>query len=386
MSDIAYEIEIDAELSAEESIVGILSVPSLPDQYAGEYVVSPSTEVQVLETDGLIMIDDVTIGAVSQGSAATPETTITVTPSISVDSDGVITAAISASEQITPNVAEGYVSEGTAGTVMVAGSGTKQLDTMAAQEVTPGESQQILSTEGKYMTGDITVNAIPEGYKDMSGDLAWMGADTEYVDELYTQTITLADTNFASWTPSTTASAIQAMDSVATFVADMTAYDYIIRWTLEADIVYQEGATLKAATVKDVSQVYQYIFRRPSNRANLIAENFNYNACMTMASAYYADYYNSSGAEVMAYTASYGIYQTVQAATFSSTTAASPTVTVKRPILYARCNSTYWATARAAEVDQDESTVTLKADLFRIPSSGILRRMYETLADVYNGD
>lgn len=71
------------------------------------------------------------------------------TPSISIDSSGLITA--SATQPA------GYVSAGTK-------SGTKQLTTQAAKTITPSKSSQTAVASGVYTTGAITVAAIPSQY------------------------------------------------------------------------------------------------------------------------------------------------------------------------------------------------------------------------------
>ena len=93
---------------------------------------------------------------VSSGSAATPATSITANPSISVSSSGLITASVSASKSVTPTVSAGYVSSGTAGTVSVSGSNTSQLTTQAAQTITPTTTNQTISS-GRYLTGNQTI-------------------------------------------------------------------------------------------------------------------------------------------------------------------------------------------------------------------------------------
>lgn len=106
--------------------------------------------------------------SVSSGSASTPATTITANPSISINSSGLITATASASKSITPSISAGYISSGTAGTVSVSGSNTEQLSTQAATTITPTKSSQTVGGAGKYMTGAITVSAIPSAYQDVS--------------------------------------------------------------------------------------------------------------------------------------------------------------------------------------------------------------------------
>lgn len=95
--------------------------------------------------------------SVASGSAKTPATTITATPSISVDSStGEITASVSATQSVTPTITAGYISSGTAGTVTVSGSDTEQLTTQGAQTITPTTSNQTIAA-GTYLTGAQTI-------------------------------------------------------------------------------------------------------------------------------------------------------------------------------------------------------------------------------------
>ena len=95
--------------------------------------------------------------SIASGSATTP-TTISIVPTISVDSGtGLITASNSGSQSITPSVSAGYISSGTAGTVTVSGSETEQLTTKAAATYTPGTSSQSIAA-GQYLIGAQTIS------------------------------------------------------------------------------------------------------------------------------------------------------------------------------------------------------------------------------------
>ena len=75
------------------------------------------------------------------------------TPSISINSSGLITASATQTA--------GYVSAGTK-------SGTKQLTTQAAKTIAPSTSSQTAVAKNVYTTGEVTVAAIPSKYVDNS--------------------------------------------------------------------------------------------------------------------------------------------------------------------------------------------------------------------------
>lgn len=93
------------------------------------------------------------------------------TPSVSINSSGLITASATQSA--------GYVSAGTK-------SGTKQLTTQAAKTITPSTSSQTAVASGVYTTGAVTVAAIPSSYKNTSDATASadeiMQGETAYVN------------------------------------------------------------------------------------------------------------------------------------------------------------------------------------------------------------
>lgn len=57
---------LTGELSATGKIDGLLTIPNaiLPPSYEGEYSVTPTAEAQVLDTDHLYMMDNITIEAI----------------------------------------------------------------------------------------------------------------------------------------------------------------------------------------------------------------------------------------------------------------------------------------------------------------------------------
>lgn len=330
---------------------------------------------------------------VATGSATTPTKDYsTVNPFISVSAGGLISAGVGAAMWITPDVVPGYVAEGTQGKITVSGSKTEQLPVQAAQTITPSTADQTIAS-GKYLTGAQTIlgdaNLLAENIAEdksifnVQGSLArpW-----EYVSTLYDETFNLkTDTTFDSWTASTTASAIKATANVATFVADMLNYEYLIMWETACPVVFKSGATLKTIPIWEGAAQFHAIFRRANSLVNIAADNRAGNAAVNITNAPLEEYWNSSGSHTYTYSNSYGLYPAAQTPTFSDSTANNPTVTVKRPTFNARCSTTYFATARKADIDSEKTYYRMRCRLFRqrMVQFGSYQA-YGSLNNVYN--
>ena len=133
-------------------------MPDVEITYNNSTIASLSNSgTEVLETNGKLCSDDITVAYTrTNGSATTPATTITANPTISVSNTGAIIATVGKSQSVTPTVSAGYVSSGTAGTITVSGSNTYQLTTQAAQTITPTTTNQTIAS-GKYLTGTQTI-------------------------------------------------------------------------------------------------------------------------------------------------------------------------------------------------------------------------------------
>ena len=110
---------------------------------------------------GYYHTDRIIRNSVGGGSVKVDADTITVTPSITVTTNGEITATVSGSKSIKPTVSAGYVTGGTAGTISVSGTGTQNLPTQSAKTITPTDKEQVAVEISKYTTGEVKVAAVP---------------------------------------------------------------------------------------------------------------------------------------------------------------------------------------------------------------------------------
>ncbi len=139
-------------------IAAIPSGPSINVEASKSVNVSASGTTTISPSTGYDAMAEAK-AVVAAGSAATPATSITANPSISVSSGGLITASVSASQNVTPTVSAGWVSSGTAGAITVSGSNTSQLTTQGTQTIYPSSSDQSISS-GRYLTGAQTIKGV----------------------------------------------------------------------------------------------------------------------------------------------------------------------------------------------------------------------------------
>lgn len=205
-----------------------------------------------------------------------------------------------------------------------------------------------------------------------------------YVTSLYSATFKLSETDFNTWTPSTTATAMLATASVGTFTAtDINLTDYFSRWLVDINLVYTNSTTAKGRYLRAVCDNWYCITKRPSNLTNITSGTKNANVCDAVVNLYAQLYYSSASTQTFTYSQSYGFYTANSAPTVTSS-GNSPTVTVKRPIINARCSDTYFSTAQAALVDKTNSTIKFRQEVYRSYSPYNRQFAYDGLINVWH--
>ena len=233
----------------------------------------------------------------------------------------------------------------------------------------------------KPSTMAAAIHAIP------GGAFEWKGDSVVCInDNLYNADVALSSTAYSSWEASTTAKSLKATTSLSTFQAtNMDQYAYMLRWIVTSNVAHKENATLVAIPVRQLNIFDQFIIRRPSSLANIQAENFDSNVYVNPAALGWMQYYSSSGKFTYTWASSYGFYAGVPTPTFSSTSSASPNVTPKTPILYARCSTSYFDTSRYGDIDIDNTGWHIHGELYRIDlTANCMRNRYEELVDIIN--
>ena len=241
-----------------------------------------------------------------------------------------------------------------------------------------GNMAQFVTLDGKLLTSNGNAITIPENN--------WMGNNVEFMNKIYDHQTTLNETTtFDSWTASTTAKTCIAAKSLSTFSANMLDYEYMIEWIWEIGVGFNEGATMNTIPTRQYGTLYQTIHRRAYGLTNFESQNQAYNYCTSLfTTSSYAIYYNTSGTLTWTSGITYGLYCVITAAGLSSTSANTITVTPKTPAITARSSTTYFATARKADVDSSKTKIRIIGNLYRVDAgSCALKIMYEKAMFLY---
>lgn len=203
--------------------------------YRGDTIASMgNTGTKTLKTAGKYLDDDITITAnVPSGSVNIPTVMIDPDISLSVDSDGQVTAEVSETVTPHPEVTNGYITgaDVSVGPFAVAGSHIMQLSTQAGKTVAPTESVQTAVASGKYTTGAVKVGAISSTYigsgvpQKSSSDLTVSGATVTAPAGYYASS---ASKSVSSMTlPTTTASSATSGYTSKATISRSTSDQYI---------------------------------------------------------------------------------------------------------------------------------------------------------------
>lgn len=220
----------------------------------------------------------------------------------------------------------------------------------------------------------------------LPNSLNWMGKNAELVEANFKSfSTTLDQTTFPSWTPSTTAHTIVATTTTENFNADLENYEYIIEWLWDVRWSHKNEATLAAFPIAQFGIIYHIVHRRAYGEDSFTADIANRNYCTALFSSLnYMIYYNTSGTRTWTTSQSYGLYGASNVATLGSNTNLSTTFNPKTPSFNARCYSSYFATARAPEVDQEHTTLKYTGNVYRVKTnSSFMRHAYMNTSHLF---
>lgn len=212
----------------------------------------------------------------------------------------------------------------------------------------------------------------------------FLGKNAELMGEIFSDQMTLAETQWADWTPSASAYTILKSESLEPFQADLSKYEYAFKWETSIYVALKEGASKKAQLIYEGADQYQWIIKRPGDIGDIEAERFDTNTSISFYTVPLTYYYNKSGTKNIGYLISYGIYPALVTQGTSNSYTDTLTITPKTPNIQARTNNSYFSVTSANEVDAENTIIKRSCELYRIEAPGTMREMYRYFFERYN--
>lgn len=188
--------ESEQVISSGQYLEGTQTISAIPSNYIGSGVatkgattITPSTSVQTAIASGTYATGDIKVAAMPNGALGTP----------SVNNSGLVTASVATSGYLADTVTK-----------------TLQLKTKGATTITPSTSNQTAVSAGTYVTGNITVSAMPTGalstptINESTGLVTAGVGSSGYLDTSKTSTLQLDTKAEEVFIPSTTDQTIDA--------------------------------------------------------------------------------------------------------------------------------------------------------------------------------
>ena len=362
--------------------------------------------------------DGVTVGKIAAGSATGPTslsassaTVTTGTNTITLTKTGVTT---------TPTVTAGYVPSATASSATVAL--TASVTTKAAATYTPTTSDQTIAAS-TYLTGAQTIkgdaNLIADNIKsgttifgvtgtyvgsqltitdeadshggtirhfnltqDANNEYAWLGFGATLIGTQEWD-LPVSSTSYSSWTASTSASNILAAETSNHFsyTYNRETESLVFVQTATTDYEYVSGATLKAIPKRTVKVDIAMAIGAPSTLTQHLNNTLGTQTYVATGSLHRTQYYDSSSNQGIS--TAYGIYPAGPTIT-SSYSNGTVTAGFRRGIVYARCNSTVFATARKPDIDT-ATKIHFKIDVYKVPkANNMISTVFCLISDELN--
>lgn len=232
-----------------------------------------------------------------------------------------------------------------------------------------------------YPTGFVTaIQNISTGSTETSDGF---GINPELIQVVANNSILLKNTDYSTWTPSSTAAIIVPQSNLLSIQLDMEAYDYSCITDIITIFAYKNGTTVLNGPTECYFRGIVQCARRASRVVDLENNNYNQNTNLSLNQAMTL-YKNSSGVESIYY-GNAAIYCSTAVPSFSSSSATNPTITFRSPVIRAVTSDNYLTANMANAIDQDNTILTLTSKLYRYrKGSTYASNMLKISVDMYN--
>lgn len=215
---------------------------------------------------------------------------------------------------------------------------------------------------GKYLYTSAGVRTEGTSSGGGGGDSwSWMGKNPTKVKNLVNKKVYLKDSAWANWTPTTTTTTLINQENLSSETINTSDYDYTALLLFHSHFEYGSGATQTALVNDFYSNCACCVYGYPTNLTGITNDRISSSTSKVSDVRKGLFYKNTSGGDAFTVSQSYGLYVSTWGGVYSVTESAATFVT---PNIVARCGNSYFTTANASAVDQDNSYYEMRIELW----------------------
>jgi len=245
--------------------------------------------------------------------------------------------------------------------------------TITARDISDTTAEAEDVRQGKYFytaNGTKTAGTASGGG---GGGISWLGQEAELVATT-TKTINLKDdTNYDSWTASTTAETILAASAEPeyTYAGNLFDYDYVFVVKGSIEPVYLPGTPMTSTTYR-VAQYHAinfYGYTGASNTAEIQDDEPSYVGIFSTGTQGFVQYFFNSSGVIASRTATQCgcCYMSASPNVSYTGNGDSISFSVTFPAFYAKCDANRFTTTRKTQVDSANTNYVVTIELYRNP-------------------
>lgn len=255
-------------------------------------------------------------------------------------------------------------------------------------------SIQSIATAIRAKDGDstlMTVDEMPSRIGDLpslNNYFSFLGPDAESI-ALFSDSYTLKQLNYDTWTPSTTSTVLAASTQVNSQSYTLSAnfndewnYALVEEWDFLP--TYSTSSTAKVRLQRNIgTSIYDIRYNINANSIDTTTPQFSGTSNLTISGGLYV-YYNSNGSRVISMgNPTYGVYMAAPSASISIVNNTFTISKINSGAIGARCSTSYLSTANAALIDANNSTFTYELSLVKFKKPNIVNYMVEGMVNIY---
>lgn len=249
-----------------------------------------------------------------------------------------------------------------------------------AQYITTGEELTSVADAIRAKTGGNSPLVYPTGFVNAINGLShnWLGEDAELIDTVHQETVKLSDTTFNASSVSTSNTTIYNGTTLNQIYLPAT-YDYIIKSNGIIDYQYDNDDDLNGKIIEGYTCSLIYVYKKPNTPTNYNNNSFTYASVI----GFYNNHSQASTGYDVWTNNNYGILVSAQSPSLANAASDPFGLVIKTPRINVNYNNTYMTQAAYQALNTNNTTITIKVELYRCKPNNLYRGFIAETTKLY---